>query len=198
MAQGVVGSANALARRAPAGTRQSVRLAGLVEDLRWRVPQGKGPDRRYLMADLSDMSGAYGATCFDAPAQEALEQAKETGSALLLDVELQWREGDEAPRLTVRAATPLAALARNTRAVLTLRLAAGARPALAAELAARLPRGGRSMVRVEVPFAGDGLAPLVLGTDFNLPPGIDQDLADLGFVSSAHVGSLDQPIRLVA
>ena len=59
-------------------------MAGLVEDSRWRVPQGKGPDKRYMMADLTDQSGKWGATVFNAEAQEQVAAAMAAGETLLV------------------------------------------------------------------------------------------------------------------
>jgi DNA polymerase-3 subunit alpha len=197
-AMNVSTAAQALARRAPAGTRLGVKLAGLVEETRWRVPQGKGPDRRYMMADLTDQSGQWGATIFNAEAQAAVDAALAAGEPLLFDVELQWREGDETPRLTIQSARPLAALVRSARALLAIRLAPGADASLVPALAAWLPRGGRSVVEASVPFPGGGHAVIRLGSDFALPPGAEAEIAQLPGVAAAEVSAMTQPLRLVA
>jgi DNA polymerase-3 subunit alpha len=197
-AMNVSTAAQALARRAPAGTRLSVRLAGLLEDFRWRVPQGKGPDKRYMMVDATDQSGQWGATVFNAEAQAQVEAAVAAGEALLFDVELQWREGDDAPRLTIQSARPLAALVKSARALLAIELAPGADPSLVPALAAWLPRGGRSVVEASVPFAGGGHAVIRLGSDFALPPGAEAEIAQLPGVAAANISAMTQPLRLVA
>ena len=197
-AMAVESSTQVLARRAPAGTRTSARMAGLVEDVRWRVPQGKGPDRRYMLADLTDQAGKWGASCFNAEAQAQLEAAQAAGDALLLDVELQWREGDESPRLAIQGARSLAALAATTRARLSIELAAGAGAALAEELAAFLPRGGRSEAEARLPLAGGGEAVIRLGSDFLLGAGVDMEIGALAGVRSATISALGASLRLVA
>jgi DNA polymerase-3 subunit alpha len=169
-----------------------------VEDTRWRVPQGKGPDRRYMMADLTDQSGKWGATSFNAEAQEALLAALTAGEPLLLDVELQWREGDESPRLTIQSARPLNALVKSARALLAIELAPGADPSLIPALASWLPRGGRSVVEASVPMKGGGHAGIRLGQDFALPAGADTEIAQLPGVAAARVTAMTQPLRLVA
>ena len=194
----VVTAVDALARRAPAGTRQGVKMAGLVEDTRWRVPQGKGPDRRYMMADLTDQSGKWGATCFNAEAQEALAAGLAAGEPLLLDVELQWREGDESPRLTIQNGTPLNALVKSVRALLSIELAADAQPGLLPALAAWLPRGGRSVVEAIVPMAHGGTAQIRLGQDFLLPAGAEAEIGQLPGIAAARIEAMSQPLRLVA
>jgi DNA polymerase-3 subunit alpha len=197
-AMNVMTAADALAKRSPAGTRLTVRMAGLVEDTRWRVPQGKGPDRRYMMADLTDQSGKWGATSFNAEAQEALLGAIPAGEPLLLDVELQWREGDESPRLTIQSARPLTALVKSARALLAIELAPGADPSLIPALASWLPRGGRSVVEASVPMTGGGHAVIRLGQDFTLRPGADSEIAQLPGVAKAQVTAMTHPLRLVA
>ena len=194
----VVTAVDALAKRASPGTRQVVKMAGLVEDSRWRVPQGKGPDRRYMMADLTDQSGKWGATCFNAEGQEALAAALTAGEALLLDVELQWREGDESPRLTIQNAVPLNALVKSVRALLTIELGADAKPDLVPQLVAWLPRGGRSAVEAMIPMAGGGRARLLLGQDFLLPAGAEAAIAEIAGVSAARIEAMNQSLRLVA
>ena len=197
-AHGALGSAEILARRAAPTTRQSARMAGLVEAVRWRVPQGKGPDRRYMLADLTDASGAWGASCFEADTQAILERAAASGEALLFEVELQWREGDDGPRLAIKGAQPLDTLAKLARALLRLELAAGAPMTLAADLAARLPRGGRSIIEADIALPGGGIATMRLGRDFALPPGIDSDLKAHPHVLNAEILPLSAPLRLVA
>ncbi len=194
----VITATDALARRAPAGTRLNQRMAGLVEAVRWRTPQGKGPDRRYLMADLTDQSGKWGANVFNPEAQAEVEAALAAGEPLLFDVELQWREGDETPRLTIQSARPLQAMVKSARALLTIELAPGASPGLVPSLAAWLPRGGRCVVEAGVPLAGGGRAIVRLGQDFALPPGAETDIAELEGVAEVMVTALSQPLRLVA
>ncbi len=197
-AHGVVGSHAILARRAAPTTRQSARMAGLVEAVRWRVPQGKGPDRRYMLADLTDAGGSWGASCFEGDTQIILERAAACGEGLLFDVELQWREGDDAPRLAIRAAQSLDLLAKQTRVLMRIELDRGAPVMLATDLAARIPRQGRSIVEVGIAMPAGGLATLRLGHDFALPPGIDSDLAAHPHIIRADIIALNPTLRLVA
>ena len=196
-AHGAVGSADILARRAAPATRQSARMAGLVEAVRWRVPQGKGPDRRYMLVDLTDAGGSWGASCFETDTQGVLEAAAASGEALLFDVELQWREGDDAPRIALRGAQPLQTLARQARAMLRLQIDRSAPITLAADLAARIPRQGRSVIEVSIAMPTGEQATLQLGQDFALPAGIDADLAANPYILSAVITSLGPALRLV-
>jgi DNA polymerase-3 subunit alpha len=197
-AMAVETAAEVMARRAPPGLRASAKMAGLVEEARWRVPQGKGPDRRYMLADLTDQSGKWGASCFNAEAQAQLEAALAAGETLLMDVELQWREGEDSPRLAIQSARPLQLLVKSTRALLSLRLRPGVDPARIVELAAWLPRGGRSVVEAAVPLAGGGEAIVRLGSDFLLASGVESEISALDLVASAEISALNQPLRLVA
>ncbi|MCG2841660.1 DNA polymerase III subunit alpha [Sandaracinobacter sp. RS1-74] len=197
-AMSVATATEVMARRAPAGTRTTAKMAGLVEDFRWRVPQGKGPDRRYMLADLTDQSGKWGASCFNAEAQAQVEASVAAGETLLMDVELQWREGDEAPRLAIQSARPLQELVRSTRALLSVRFRPGATTMALAELSAWLPRGGRSVVEATVPLAAGGEAVVRLGADFLLPAGAEVEIGALDMVAGAEISAMTQPLRLVA
>ena len=90
----------------PEGRRVAARTAALVEEARWRDSRG---GRRFLMATLSDASGQYTATCFEDAAAETLCEAAEAGDCLMLDVELDRRGQDEAPRVSVRRASTMEA-----------------------------------------------------------------------------------------
>ena len=193
----VTTSAEAQAQRQPAGTRMSVRMAGLVEATRWRVPQGKGPDKRYQLADLTDQSGKWGATIFNAEVQPVIEQALAAGEPLLFDVELQWREGDDAPRLTIQSARPLAAMVKSARALLAIELKADADTSLVPALSAWLPRGGRSVVEASVPVPTGGYAIIRLGNDFQLPPGAENEIILLPGVATARISAMTSALRLV-
>jgi DNA polymerase-3 subunit alpha len=151
-----------------------------------------------MMADLTDQSGKWGANVFNAEAQEALQAALASGEPLLFDVELQWREGDEAPRLTIQSARPLEAMVRSARALLAIELKPGADPSLVPALAAWLPRGGRSVVEASVPMPGGGHAIIRLGQNFTLAAGTDAEIATLPGVAAARISALTQPLRLVA
>jgi DNA polymerase-3 subunit alpha len=139
-------------------------MAGLVEDSRWRT-SARG--RRYLMATLSDSSGQYVATVFDDEPAAALEAAARSGQCGLVQVELDRRAGDEAPRVTVKRFQPLDSLARSTRLQMTIRVTdAAVVPAIAKEL--EQVRGRKGMVRLIVPLGSGGEAVMVAGRDFAL------------------------------
>ena len=155
---------------APAdGGRSSAMMAGLVESTNWRT-SAKG--RRYMMATISDASGQYVATVFDAGPSADLEAAAKAGTCGLMTVELDRRPGDEVPRVTVKSFQPMDSLAKKTRLQLDLAIAdAGALATIIPELSRS--RGGNGLIRATVPISAGRDAMLVLGRDFTL----DADLA---------------------
>ncbi|WP_156680520.1 DNA polymerase III subunit alpha [Sphingomonas profundi] len=139
-------------------------MAVLVEEARWRA-SAKG--RRYLMATLSDASGQFVATCFDEDVSADLEVAAKLGGCALLSVELDRRDGDETPRVTVRRVQPFEGLASNAR----LRLDIETRDPAAVERIAAIvgeARGGRGEMRLKALLPDGGEATVLLGRDFLL------------------------------
>ena len=145
------------------GERATSSMAAMVEGTRWRT-SARG--RRYMMADLSDGSGQFGAMAFDEEACAALEAASRNGGCGLLSVELDRRPGDDMPRVTVKRFQPLDSLARRTRLQLAIRADAAMVPAIARELEGA--RGGNGVVRIQLRLATGGEANLIAGRDFIL------------------------------
>jgi len=139
-------------------------MAGLVEDVRWRVSQ-KG--RRYLMATLSDSSGQFQASVFDDEASAAVEAAAKAGTCGLLTVELDKRPGDDLPRVAIKRFQPLESLAKRTRLQMEIRISSSdLMPAIAREL--DKARGAGGLVRLLLPLASGGTAIVIAGRDFTL------------------------------
>jgi DNA polymerase-3 subunit alpha len=146
------------------GERAGATMAALVEGVRWRV-SAKG--RRYMVASLSDRSGQFEATVFDAEPSAAVEAAVKGGGCGLLTVELDRRGGDDAPRVTIKHFQPLSDLAKRTRLQMAIHVTAAA----AIELAVHAlvdARGGNGMVTFVVPITSGGTAEIVAGRDFTL------------------------------
>jgi DNA polymerase-3 subunit alpha len=145
------------------GTRTPAKMAGLVEEARWRT-SARG--RRYLMATLSDASGQYVATVFDDEAAARVEEAARSGACVLLDVELDRRAGEEAPRVTARGLQLFEQISIRARLQLEVEVE---EPAAIARLAAAVAadRGGHGELRLKARFEG-GEADIVLGRDFVL------------------------------
>ena len=146
------------------GGRQACAMAGLIEEVKWRTPQsGKG--NRYLLVTLSDTTGQYIASCFDEDAQGRLEVAAKDGVAILIQTELQWRDGEEVPRVTIRGFTPLAEMARRTRSRLVVSVADAGEAALLSGIVYDARGKGRGELVAEI-ATGAGLARLTLGRDY--------------------------------
>ncbi len=161
----------------PEGGRTSATMAGIIEEARWRTPQNASARAgRYLLVNLTDSSGSYVASCFDDEVQPAIEDAARSGEALLVSAELQWRPGEDQPRVTIRGLTPLTALSKRLRSQLVLDLdTTDAIDALAPLL--ELSRGGRSEVLVRVPLGNGRFARLSLGREFNIDAETQAELA---------------------
>jgi DNA polymerase-3 subunit alpha len=156
------------------GTRAGATMAVLVEEARWRT-SARG--KRYMMAQLSDPSGQFTATCFDDSVAADLEEAARVGGCGLITVELDRRPGEEAPRVSVKRIQPFETLASTARFVLEVTVADAAAFGPLARLLAD-HRGARGEVRATL-ATPDGEATILLGRDFLL----DAELAD-------HVGAL--------
>lgn len=146
------------------GGRTTVTMAGLVEEARWRTSQ-KG--RRFLMARLSDAAGQFDATVFDDEASAEVETAAKAGECGLLTVELDRRQGDEQPRVTIKRFQALDDLAKRSRLELLIRCEdIRCISAIASEL--DRARGGNGLVRLSTTLLDGREALLLLGRDFTL------------------------------
>ncbi|MBY0284283.1 MAG: DNA polymerase III subunit alpha [Sphingomonas sp.] len=148
----------------PTGGRARATMAVLVEDAKWRT-SARG--KRYMMATLSDASGQFVATCFDDGVTGDLEAAALKGACGLAEVELDRREGEEAPRVTVKRLQTFDTLAMGARMLLEVAVDT---PEAVAALAGLLSdaRGGRGEVVLGAALPQGGLAWLVIGRDFLL------------------------------
>lgn len=136
--------------------RIATQMAAMIEDVRWR-DSARG--RRYMMVAASDASGQFFASCFDEKATKDLEQAAKEKACVLMDVELDWRPGDEAPRVSIRAIQLCENLAPSVRLKMTVATGeAEALPALL-ELVNRY-RGGQGELYIRA------LLPDGASTDF--------------------------------
>ncbi|MDB5719472.1 MAG: polymerase subunit alpha, partial [Alphaproteobacteria bacterium] len=163
-AQGARSFAQLASMPAPAeGGRTAAVMAGLIEDVRWRT-SAKG--RRYLMATVSDSSGQFDATVFDDDVAARVEESAKDGACALLNVELDRRPGEEAPRVTIRALQSFEGLSRRTRLQLEIEVEGeAALRRLAAAVASDRGGNGELRLRARLP---QGEAELVLGRDFQL------------------------------
>jgi DNA polymerase-3 subunit alpha len=171
-AQGALTFAECSAMPAPVGGgRLAVTLAALIEEVQWRASQNNGGGRRssgddrYMQVTLSDRTGQYRASCSNAETQARLERLAVENPAVLLQVELAWREGEEVVRVRIHGATALAELARRTPGRLVVPLAEMADIDRLAQLLGPRRGQGRGEVIVEAQ-TGVGTARLRLGADF--------------------------------
>ncbi len=142
--------------------RTTATMAALVEDARWRTSK-KG--NRFLSATLSDESGQFQANCFDDDACVALEELGRNGGCALLKVELERQPGEETPRVTVRGAQRLDALAGSARLNAVVSVDAVEAVAALADLLANA-RGGRCELVLHALLANGQNAEVRLGRDF--------------------------------
>jgi DNA polymerase-3 subunit alpha len=168
--------------------RATLRMAALVEEARWRT-SARG--NRYLLATCSDASGQFMASSFDDDASAEMESAARAGACLLLSVEADKRPGEEAPRITVRAAKPLDGLSSNARLRMEIELSdESALPVLAAALGDA--KGGRGEVDLVVP-AGANTARLRLGRDYRLDGELVEAIERMPGVIGVRLDPLDPP-----
>jgi DNA polymerase-3 subunit alpha len=145
------------------GGRTGGVMAALIEEARWRT-SAKG--RRYLLATLSDSSGQFIASVFDDETAARIEESAKNGACALLNVELDRRPGEEAPRVTIRSLQSFEGLSKRTRLQLEVEVAdEAAVRRLAAALAGE--RGGSGELRLRVRL-DRGEAELLIGRDFLL------------------------------
>jgi DNA polymerase-3 subunit alpha len=190
-AHGAKSFANLGSLPAPAdGGRSAAVMAGLVEDARWRT-SAKG--RRYLMATLSDASGQFIATVFDDAIAAQVEEAAKAGGCGLLNVELDRRPGEEAPRVTIRSIQSFEALSKRTRLQITVEIEGPDTLARLAEIVAG-SRGGNGQLRLRTSF-DDGEAEIVLGRDFQLDAELAARIERIEGITKVEL-SVAEPPRL--
>lgn len=158
----------------PGGGKQAVTMAGLIEEIKWlasnnnnRPQRGhlKAVSDRYLAVTLSDRSGQYRATCSSPETQERLERLFKEDPLVLLQAEMNWREGEDVPRFRIHGASSLAELARRTPGELVVRLRDFLDAQRMMDLLKPAKGQGRGVVIAEV-LTEAGLARVRLGADF--------------------------------
>jgi DNA polymerase-3 subunit alpha len=174
---------------APAdGGRSASVMGGLVEEVRWRT-SARG--RRYQLATMSDASGQFVATIFDDAIAEQIEEAAKSGACALLNVELDRRPGEEAPRVTIRSLQPFESLTRRTRIQLEVEVEDEDAIRNLAEAVAQ-DRGGNGQLRLKARL-DKGIAELVLGRDFLLDAEMAARIERLDGVLSVRLSVADPP-----
>ncbi|WP_375380160.1 DNA polymerase III subunit alpha [uncultured Sphingomonas sp.] len=174
------------------GTRSGATMAVLVEEARWRT-SARG--KRYMMAQLSDPSGQFVATCFDDAVAADLVEAAKVGGCGLATVELDRRPGEDTPRVTVKRLQPFETLASAARFVVHVTVA---EPRAFADLAAMLAdhRGARGEIRACVRLP-DGDATILLGRDFLLDGELVARIEGIAGVTDVRLVSSERHLALV-
>jgi DNA polymerase-3 subunit alpha len=169
-------------------------MAAMVEGVQKRKTK-RGKD--FVIADFSDASGLFSASCFEESLVEPFQQWAREGACVLLNVELDRPNADEAPRVTVRGARPLASVTSAARMVLSCEVL---RPEAVGELAMLLPRASdaRGEVRVHLRTGGGREPWAILGQDFRLDSEIIERLIPIeGLANVALTARPDRHLRLV-
>jgi DNA polymerase-3 subunit alpha len=185
---------------APPGGRGTAVMAALVEGIT-KARTRKGGT--FVRADFSDASGQFSAACFEEALVPDFERWAAAGECLLLTVELDAPNPDEPPRLTVRAARPLAAVSGTTAMQLTAEIAT---PEALRELRSELEaaRGdrptGAGEVVVQLNLESGGQAQMRLGRSFVLTGELAERLAGIDGIAKVALAPLRRRgnLRLVA
>ncbi|WP_310534453.1 DNA polymerase III subunit alpha [Novosphingobium sp.] len=154
----------------PGGGRLPATMAAMIEGVQRRKTK-RGKD--FCMADFSDSSGQFSASCFEESLVPSFLEWARDGTCILLQVELDAPSPDEPPRITVRSAQPLAEAKQAARMELRLEID---RIEAISDLAMLLPRSAEATGEViAILRTGGAKEPLMrLGGDFQL----DSELVD--------------------
>ncbi|MCY1671877.1 DNA polymerase III subunit alpha [Novosphingobium sp. SL115] len=176
------------------GGRSGAVMAALVEGVQKRKTK-RGKD--FVMADFSDSSGLFSASCFEESLVEPFLQWAREGTCVLLNVELDRPNPDEPPRVTVRGGRPLASVTSASRMVLKLDVS---KPEAITELAMLLPReeGGKGEVLARLRTGGLKEPLIRLGNDFKLDSDLIERLIPIeGLANVALTARAERHLRLV-
>jgi DNA polymerase-3 subunit alpha len=180
----------------PGGGRMPAVVAAMVEGVQRRKTK-RGND--FVVADFSDSSGQFSASCFEESLVEPMVRWAKEGTCVLLNVELDAPSPDEPPRVTVRGARPLAEVTSAATMVLKLDVLT---PEALHTLALVLPSGedarGEVIARLRT---GIGQEPTMrLGRDYQLDGELAERLANIDGIANVSLSARRGPahLRLVA
>jgi DNA polymerase-3 subunit alpha len=158
-------------------------MAAMVENVQKRKTR-RGKD--FVMADFSDQSGNFSASCFEESLVENFVRWSKEGACVLLNVELDSPSPDEPPRVTVRGARPLNEVKAGARMLLTLDID---RMEAVQELAMLMRPGAPGCGEVvAVLDLGEGRRQKVrLGRDFALDGEFAEHLASVAGISNVSL-----------
>ncbi len=162
------------------GGRSGAVMAAMVEGVNRRKTK-RGAD--FVVADFSDSSGQFSASCFEESLVEPMLRWAQDGTCLLLQVELDAPSPEEPPRVTVRGARPLSEVKSAGSMLLRLDILS---PEAASELALMLVGGaeGRGEVLARLCTGGEVEPVLRLGRDFQLDGDLAERLASIAGIAN--------------
>jgi len=167
------------------GVRKPAVVSALIEGVRWRESK-RG--KRFVLVDLSDSSGQFSASCFEDEVANALAAYAKNAECLLLNVEMDMKEGDEAPRLSIKSARPLAAMVQNARIQMALDITHGDAFHKLANLMAPYNNGkGYLVANIS---CNDNEIPVILGQNFRLDGDIAERIAEIDGVDNVVITPL--------
>jgi DNA polymerase-3 subunit alpha len=171
-------------------------MAAMVENVQRRKTK-RGKD--FVLADFSDQSGNFSASCFEESMVEHFVRWAKDGTCILLNVELDSPSVDEPPRVTVRGGRPLAEVKADARMVLKLDID---RIDAVQELALLMRPGARGSGEVIATLhLGQGREQQVrLGRDFALDGEFAEQLQSVTGISNVSLTAKRGPegVRLAA
>ena len=173
------------------GVRKPSVMAALIEKVRWRDSR-RG--KRFVLADLSDSSGQFSASCFEEEQCKILEEIAEQGGCALLNVELDQRSDDESPRVAIRRVQALEGLEKTTRTRMELEVHDIAGLQELTNLVAPLI-GGQSELVAIMPGPDDDLVKVCLGRSFRLDAETVELLERVNGISGVRLGPA-RPMRV--
>ncbi|RZM22288.1 MAG: DNA polymerase III subunit alpha, partial [Sphingomonas sp.] len=174
------------------GSRAGATMAVLVEDARYRT-SARG--KRFMMAQCSDASGQFMATCFDDQVSKDLEEAAKAGGCGLITVELDRKPGEDTPRVSIKRIQPFEGLANLARFQVVVTISAMSAFAGLASLLAE-HRGARGEVRVRAQLP-DGEVCILLGRDFLLDGELVEHIESLHGVTKVELKTSETRLALV-
>ena len=185
-----------MASGVPGGGRLPGVMAAMVEGIQRRKTK-RGRD--FVMAEFSDSSGQFTASCFEESLVENFAQWGKDATCVLLQVDLDSPSPDEPPRITVRGARPLSEVRETAR--MELRLEIDCIEAIN-ELALYLPRldGATGEVFAMLRVSDRQEPVLRLGCDFQLDSEVAERVAAIDGVNQVSLGARrgGASLRLVA
>jgi len=171
-------------------------MAAMVENVQKRKTR-KGKD--FVMADFSDQSGNFSASCFEESLVENFVKWAREGACILLNVELDSPSPEEPPRVTVRGGRPLTEVKEGARMLLKLDID---RVEAVQELALLMRHGAKGCGEVVATLRLDGgvQQKVRLGRDFALDGEFAEQLETIEGLSNVSLTARRGPehLRLVA